>query len=98
TTSATLPLHDALPIYPFKRSSLTLVDDSLKQSPAEPGLTGVARARQRFQRLHDAETALAAVINFHDSRREQKLRDDNPGWRAVRSDEHTSELQSRFDL
>jgi ABC-type transport system substrate-binding protein len=71
---------DIVSIEPYEQITLARVSEFLQQDPSEPGLTATERARSRFRRLSAAETALASVINFHESRREQKLRDDSAGW------------------
>src|SRR5437868_12158482 len=86
----TLSLHDALPIFalPRGRGEARLQPGRRAQvcRPARRGgqaLRGVAQARVRGPRRGP------------DRERLQRARDDP---RRARSEEHTSELQSRFDL
>src|SRR5699024_11798417 len=85
----TLPLHDALPISPDLGGGLVEGDDVTAlgrgESCLEPG----------GPRSDDGDLAGAALD--HGLQHELRLV-PGPGVDQARSEEHTSELQSRFDL
>src|SRR5207249_9043043 len=81
----TLSLHDALPIFGTRQARLVLLLD--RRDAAAHRVAGGERRleRDRRARLHDGP------------RRASSGEGDVEGL-APRSEEHTSELQSRFDL
>src|SRR5207248_11142682 len=82
----TLSLHDALPIFHFQ-PAITLIDSIL--SP-----TSVAELRRRNQGLGDLRDLEVGCHAYLRPGNEQHKKGE---WR-VRSEEHTSELQSPYDL
>src|SRR5437868_11658022 len=86
TRTATLSLHDALPICGGPTGTRPLA--------SAPG--GPARSRGRVNPGGDPRVAGPARVAAPSSA--QRLKGDACTRRASRSEEHTSELQSRFDL
>src|SRR5207249_5171507 len=81
----TLSLHDALPIWIEERAAL---HDEI----AEPGV-----GAHELGADDDEEREAEAHAERHDDPR-QRGGDDHAPDQLTRSEEHTSELQSRFDL
>src|SRR5699024_11977254 len=88
----TLSLHDALPIYNIQGIELVVVD-------GPPQATGELARYPALPTLAE-HLAPEARILFDDANRPDETR-ALEAWREaypLRSEEHTSELQSRFDL
>src|SRR5699024_11707677 len=89
---APLSLHDALPISPHRASSHATSRD------VRAGQVSATPARS----IPSSRLRLAWACFSHMSRparvRNTDLRSSSPSSAATRSEEHTSELQSRFDL
>src|SRR5699024_11340757 len=91
----TPPLHDALPISwslrqtPFLALTMSSLDlrDMINQSRIEAG-----------ESPHESRKFLAKVEDELDDLTGKKFRLNNNQTKTGRSEEHTSELQSRFDL
>src|SRR5207248_11614449 len=86
TLISTLSLHDALPI---------LALDPLAEVVADDGLAGRADHVGLFERVFRFELCLAA---FGHHRPKAGVCDHRAFHRESRSEEHTSELQSPYDL
>src|SRR5690606_41820635 len=90
TDSYTLSLHDALPIYSIRMSSISAFPGPF--SVALEALENISHflvaEHMRLANLQGAPVLFAQVFDFH--RNIQRLRQ--------RSEEHTSELQSRENL
>src|SRR5207249_6369916 len=84
----TLSLHDALPISSARPSAGVV-------SATSGGRGGEGNARIRNPAM-PTNTPVATTAPFRRSRLVCVMR--SPTSRSVRSEEHTSELQSRFDL
>src|SRR5206468_11836487 len=93
-----LSLHDALPI---SRSAPANRNPNARLLPLEDQLRRVARGRRELERERlDGRAERLRVHGAHAHiRRPHVLVDRNtPALNAARSEEHTSELQSRSDL
>src|SRR5207248_10234084 len=95
TATYPLSLHDALPIYRVRANLDPPVQDAV-QGEAERW------ARQLFSAGNGASGAQAGSLNPESVRRyfEQRyaIGQEDPGQQIPRSEEHTSELQSPYDL
>src|SRR5207249_12055499 len=88
--TSTLSLHDALPISTPVHRSLYRVPGSTGSSPC------CTRARWRCNRL-PPQSAVPSLMPLRNNRSPAAIL-WLPWSKLTRSEEHTSELQSRFDL
>src|SRR5207249_11295740 len=97
TTTAlhTLSLHDALPICPSLRTAHKSCDRSPQADQA--GEPEGEISEQRHLRFGDRFVPRPA-LRQHVGRVDDAIALQSPNVLAKRSEEHTSELQSRFDL
>src|SRR5699024_11541815 len=91
TQNPTLSLHDALPISTFQENEGVGVFLGLVQS-GDPELVELIRNKLLRPRIEQAVQRLHAGVALG------QVRPDADAQVATRSEEHTSELQSRFDL
>jgi peptide/nickel transport system substrate-binding protein len=72
---------------PYESIALAQVDEFLSRSIHDPNAPAAtpAQARERLDRLQEAQTALSAVITFHQSARATGQRDDKEGWKKLES-------------
>src|SRR5207249_6113648 len=93
----TLSLHDALPIFRPPQDQVRL-EEELKARPDEGAERTGVRHRTKDGRVLDVYL-VARPIEFAGRRARLVLARDVTAQRTLeRSEEHTSELQSRFDL
>src|SRR5207249_12085414 len=89
-----LSLHDALPIYSSTRPALPCTAGTRPNSTALPSVSAPS------SHSTGPSSAISAVRGKYDAPQPSGFR--WPGWASAscvtRSEEHTSELQSRFDL
>src|SRR5690606_41839343 len=94
TSSYALSLHDALPIYDrLRRALLLLRGRTSERAGGHAGDDGAATAA--YQAAAQAGSAMGLVALARVARR---AGDEAAAAAAVRSEEHTSELQSRENL
>src|SRR5699024_11448629 len=92
--TSTLSLHDALPIWniPAKMAATPLTPKPAYPMKARPSL------RRRACTQPNSAAATATTTNDQDSKVPPDCVCTSSAHSAARSEEHTSELQSRFDL
>src|SRR5699024_11441054 len=93
----TLSLHDALPIYRPPREDVLRRPQPVPLQPGPPARVPVP-ARRRFHRPHGHRTARIGRSRRHEYAGASRRRDRPIRAVRCRSEEHTSELQSRFEL
>src|SRR5206468_12865566 len=94
----TRPLHDALPIWRHREHDIALVRDLRDEADERPEGLELDVGREAGG---DADRNLSADLEHRvlAAHREQlRLREDRGKALGLRSEEHTSELQSRSDL
>src|SRR5699024_11951834 len=97
TCPSPLPLHDALPISSFirglrKKAVMNLAEPSGSSPPEKPPGMAIICA----PRIADAIRSMLSSISAGERLRTTETIGSAPA--SLRSEEHTSELQSRFDL
>src|SRR5207249_11449312 len=98
TESSPLSLHDALPIWiVFATSALDDARERIGRLVVQRESISIADVRDL---LRTSRKYILPIVNRMDAEGVTRRRGDLriPGPRARRSEEHTSELQSRFDL
>src|SRR5699024_11670593 len=97
TDTSTLPLHDALPIfavmYHEKGIRQAQIADTLGLSQAK-----VSRLLKRAAQLGVVRTTVSVAPGLHTELEGELESTYGLAEAVIRSEEHTSELQSRFDI
>src|SRR5207249_10874195 len=93
TFISTLSLHDALPIFDAHVASSSL----MPSKPAKPGTTGFPQRRPHRPRVGSGYS-VTTTKRIVPAAPEFTAAKTSSSRRGRRSEEHTSELQSRFDL
>src|SRR5206468_10521017 len=88
STTSTLSLHDALPIFAASRPAAAQLISVVDDPPGDAIITGSGTAVAAYQDIVDAS------IELKDGRFVFAMEVAAP----IRSEEHTSELQSRSDI
>src|SRR5207249_11169608 len=92
TDTYTLSLHDALPISPRQFENTPGEETRTWGHLSMSGCAETSGRKNKEARASSADLALESAASSSKNRTPRKARS------ALRSEEHTSELQSRFDL